>query len=262
MSDTNNPEPEPNIPPGTTAPGTDSSPVPVSGEGEGEGPPPGPETPPPTTEPVQDWRDKRIATLTRRLRELQEKGPPAPAPAPAAQPAAPLSPPTDLDALVNQRAREMAAVQDFNRRCDETALAGRTTFGEAEFNGRIDNLRKLVDNTDPQSVQTYNSLLMAALETGDAAKVLFDLGADLNEAQRVLSMSPTKMAVELTRKAAMPTPDVSRAPKPITPVSTRPGSHERIEPDDADRSDNLSTAEWMRRREAQVAARRQANGSR
>lgn len=260
MSDTSNPEPVATEPE-PVAPQTGPSPAvtpPATVSGEGDGVPP--TSPPPSTEPPQpDWRDKRIATLTRRLRELQEKGPP-PTPAPTTtQP--PLQPPTDLDALVNQRARELAAVNDFNRRCDETALAGRATFGEAQFNGRINNLRQLVDNTDPQSVQAYNSLLMAALETGDAAKVLYDLGEDMNEAQRILALTPTKMAVEMTRKAAMPPNQVSGAPKPITTIANRGAAHTSIEPDDPDRSDHLSTAEWMRRREAQLAARRQANGS-
>lgn len=268
MSDTNNPEPTPELEPTAAPSGSPSTtaPPPV-GEGEPASPQDTPAPPPTTEPPTQDWRDKRIATLTRRLRELQERGvsptasppPGTTTPPPATTP--PYQPPTDLDALVNQRARELAAVQDFNRRCDETALAGRVAFGESEFNGRINNLRQLVDNTDPQSVQAYNSLLMAALETGEAARVLFDLGADLNEAQKVLSMTPTRMAVEMTRKATMATSTVSNAPKPITPINSRPGSHERISPDDPDRSDNLSTAEWMRRREEQLAARRAVNGS-
>lgn len=257
MSDTNNPEPVETEQPTTEV--TTQAP-PVVGEVEPAHVPQDTPAPPPTTTepPAQDWRDKRIATLTRRLRELQEKGVSTTvAPPPSTPPAAPLSPPTDLDALVNQKAMELSAVQDFNRRCDQAALEGRTTFGESEFNGRINNLRKLVDNTDPQSVQAYNAMLMAALETGDAPRLLHDLGADLNEAQRLLLLTPTKMAVELTKRAAMPTPTVSNAPRPINPVGTRPGSHERIAPDDPDRADHISTAEWMRRREEQVAQRRQ-----
>lgn len=259
MSDTNNPEPAETLQPVVETP----TPELTTGQEEtGASPQETPAPPPPTTTepPAQDWRDKRIATLTKRLRELQEKGnAPAPAPEPTATPA-PLQPPTNLDALVNQRARELANIQDFNRRCDDAALAGRSAFGEAEFNGRIQNLQKLVDNTDPNSVKAYNDLLMAALETGEAPRVLFDLGADLNEAQKVLSMTPTKMAVEMTRKAAMPPGTVSAAPKPITPIPSRGAANERISPDDPDRSDHLSTAEWMRRREAQLAERRQTNG--
>jgi hypothetical protein len=213
------------------------------------------EVPPPQPpEPSQpsltpDWRDKRIATLTGRLRELQEKQRQS-----VVEPA-PAAPPSD-QTLIEQRARELSIIQDFNRRCDAAALAGRTQFGEAEFNGRINNLQKLSDPSDPASVQAYNSLLMAALEAGEPDRLLFELGGDMNEAQRILSLSPTKMAVELTKKALKAPVQVSGAAKPITPVGTRSASHEPISPDDPGRSDHLSTAEWMRRRESQLADRR------
>lgn len=226
---------------------------PAAGAGEGEGANRAEETPPPSqaAEPPQpDWRDKRIATLTRRLRELQQQPQQPPQQPPQSQ--------VPEQALIDQRARELAAIQDFNRRCDETALSGRAQFGEEAFNGRISNLQKLSDPTDQMSVQQYNNLLLAALETGEADRLLYELGADLNEAQRILGMSPTKMAVELTKRATKPPVQVSTAPRPITPVGGRPASHERIEPDDPDRSDHLSTSEWMRRREAQLSAKAQS----
>jgi len=164
----------------------------------------------------------------------------------------------DIDRLANRRAQQMAITQDFNRRCDEAALSGRAQFGEAEFNGRIANLQKLVDNSDQQSVDSYNALLTAALETGEAPKVLHALGADMNEAQRILAMHPTRMAVELTKRAMQASPNVSGAPKPITPVGNR-GDHRQLAPDDPDRADHLSTAEWMRRREQQVVERFEAS---
>jgi hypothetical protein len=248
----------------TTVPDPGSAVVPDSSQGappaEGEGastqgtePSPQP-TPEPAPSATPDWRDRRIATLTRRLREMQESQPrPTAPPVPSQQP--------DVTQLSNQqieaRARELSAIQDFNRRCDETALAGRAAFGEVEFNGRINNLQKLVDHSDPASVQAYNSLLIAAIDTGEGPKVLHALGADLNEAQRILALAPTKMAVELTRRALAPQPEVSAAPKPITPVRGNGGSHSAITPDDADRADHLSTSEWMRRREAQVRERAQ-----
>jgi hypothetical protein len=260
LSETTNQTPEP-VPPPTPTP-VPSEPIPdrdsasdpaadvassspAGGEGAQSAQPP----------PQQDWRDKRIATLTRRLREFQENQARIPA---ADQPRPqPPSPDQFSQQQVEARARQLAEIQDFNRRCDETALAGRGQFGEAEFNGRINNLQKLVDHSDPVSVNAYNSMLIAAIDTGLGPKVLFELGADLNEAQRILALQPTRMAVELTKRSLTERPDVSAAPKPITPVSSR-GSHQAIEPDDADRSDHLSTAEWMRRREAQINARRQS----
>jgi len=218
-------------------------------------PPPQPDQPDspepakePVKEPVVDWRDKRIATLTRRLRELQEQ---------RQQPQPNQPQPQQFDqSTIEARARELANVQEFNRRCDETALAGRATFGETEFNGRIGNLQKLVDNSDQQSVNAYNALLQAALDTGEPAKVLHDLGGDMNEAQRILSLPATRMAVELTKRAFNAnSQQVSQAPKPIQPVGVR-GNHQSITPDDPDRADHLSTQEWMRRREQQMNERR------
>lgn len=230
-----------------TAPGQESA----------QAPPPQRETP--------DWRDKRIATLTRRLRELQEQqGQP-----PVRQPSAPEGPTgltqNDIDRLAEQKAQSLAAIHEFNRRCDEVAMAGRQAFGDNRFNERIGQLQKLVDVNDPQSVQTYNMFLTAAIDTGEASKLLYALGADLDEAQRIMGMSPTRMAAELTRKAMAVdngTTQVSGAPRPLTPIGGRGASHELISPDDPDRADHLGTTEWMRRREAQIAERMRARNAR
>lgn len=221
-------------------------------------PTPTPETPPePSKEAKQlepDWRDKRIATLTRRLREEQERS----RQQPQVQQPVPPAPQEDFTRQqIETRARELSSIQDFNRRCDEAAVAGRAAFGEMEFNGRINNLHKLVDNTDPQSVQAYNSLLIAALDTGEGPKVLFNLGSDLNEAQRILALQPTRMAVELTKRALSPEVQISSAPKPIVPVGSRGGQHTAIAPDDPERADHLAIGEWMRRREQQLKERAQ-----
>lgn len=247
------PAPVPTEPDPTLVGSEAAPPVPDVGSGEGAPIPPdsGAPSSPPEQPPVSpDWRDRRIATLTRRLREIQERGTPAPTPAPT-QGTTPA--PVPDQAIVEARARELAAIQDFNRRCDDTALTGRAQFGEEAFNGRINNLQKLVDQSDPASVTAYNALLLAAIDTGEGAKVLHSLGADLNEAQRILGMQPTKMAVELTKRAIAPPTETSEAPKPITPIGSRGTPHTAIEPDDPDKADHLSTAEWMRRREKQVS---------
>lgn len=222
-----------------------------AGQAAGAGGQPSPEPAP--SAPQSDWRDKRIATLTRRLKEFQERGPATPPP----QQQNGYSQ-SDLDRLAESRARELAVIHEFNRRCDEVAVLGRSSFGENNFNERISNLQKLVDANDPSSVQSYNSFLSAAIDTGEAAKLLHALGSDLDEAQRIMSLPATRMAVELTKRAMAPEVQVSNAPRPITTVGGRGVSHEAISPDDPDRSDHLSVAEWMRRREMQVSERAQA----
>jgi len=250
-------------PAGGSGGGVDTPADGAGGEGAGEGGEgSSPETKPvPSQRATEDWRDRRIATLTRRLKEIGERGqgtaaapPPAPGPTGYSQ--------ADVDRLADQRARELSIIHDFNRRCDEVAMLGRQQFGEAVFSAQIANLQKLVDSADPQSVQVYNQFLMAALDTGEAPKLLHMLGSDLDEAQRIMALPPTRMAVELTKKAMTPGEQVSGAPRPIQPVGGRGASHEAISPDDPDRADHLGTGEWMRRREAQIAERERARRSR
>jgi len=206
-----------------------------------------------------DWRDRRIAQLTARLREAQQQAPAtgavseaAPAPvAPAATPAA------GTDAQIEARAQQIASVAEFNRQCDAAAAEGRAKFGTEVFGSRVQSLQRLVDPGDQRSLAAFNTFLSSALETGEAPRLIHELGADLDEASRILSLPPAKMAVELTKRAlAKPVEEEpSGAPKPPTPIGNRGVSHDAIAPDDPDRADRLSTAEWMRRREAQEAAK-------
>lgn len=204
--------------------------------------------------PAPDWRNKRIDQLTARLREAQAELARAKAgeAGPATTGVSP--PPADIEALANARALEIAQVNEFNRACNEVAQAGRQAF--PDFNGRIDALRGLVNPADPSEAQSYNTFLASALETGEAHRLLHHLGGNLDEAQRILSLPPTKMAMELAKLAVRPPEQLSQAPKPIRPIAGgRQGPHTAIAPDDPERADNLSTAEWMRRREEQIAAR-------
>jgi hypothetical protein len=156
------------------------------------------------------------------------------------------------DAEVNRRAAAIAAQNEFNRSCNETAAAGRQQF--PDFDTRVAELVKTIDQKDPSQVSAYNSFLAAAIETGEGPKLIHALGGDLNEASRIMALSPVKMAIELTKLATGATP-MTRAPKPVTPVGSRGTSHEAIDASDPERSDKLDTATWMRRREAELAAK-------
>jgi hypothetical protein len=232
------------------------------------GPAPAPDQPQETAPPPQprtDWRDRRIGELTARTRELRAElerlraGQSAPN-GQGAQPRTPngqfAPPPPDqatIDQQIQQRAEVLAANQEFNRRCNEVAEAGRRAY--PDFDVVVNKLVGLVDPNDPQGVQGYNAFLNAALETGEASKVIHALGSDLNEASRILSLSPLRMAVELTRMAAKPIQELSTAPRPINPASTAAmAGRTSTSPDDPG-SDQMSTAEWMRRREEQLQAR-------
>lgn len=204
--------------------------------------------------PPEDWRDRRIAQLTARLRESERR---AAAQEPAQPGTQPIADQAELDRLVEARAAERAAINEFNRQCNETAEAGRKQFG-SEFDSRVQGLLGLIDRGDPQDALRYNQFLSAAIETGEAATLLHRLGGDLNEASRIMNLSPVRMGIELARLAAKPEEQVSNAPRPIRPVGgTAGGSRDPIDPADPDRSDRLSTREWMARREAQLARQSQ-----
>lgn len=221
-------------------------------------------TPDPAAEPKADWKDKRIAKQTARLHELQaelEKFKKASVVDPAVV-AAPGESQADFDSRVEERARQLAGANDFNRQCEEARKAGDKAF--PDFGTKVKALvDSQVDRTDAASVQSYNSFLSAALETGEAPALIHQLGGNLEEAARILALSPVKMAVELTKLAAKvsqaseetKTSDnaLSGAPRPITPVGGRAAAHTQIDPTDPARADALSTAEWMRRRNAQVS---------
>lgn len=228
------PEPEPQPEPAPEpAPEPEPAPAPE--------PEPEPE-PEPQPQATQDWRDRRIAILTSRLREEQRKN--AQAPADQSQPQSNTA--AELDALVEQK----VAINEFNRQCNEAAEKGRKDH--ADFDARIGVLTRLVDNSDPQEQLRYNQFLLAAIETGNASDLLYRLGGDPNEAMRIMSLSPVRMGIEMERLSAKPVQEVSNAPRPIRPTGSAPSNHGPIDPSDPDRADRLSTREWMQRRNAQT----------
>lgn len=206
--------------------------------------------------PTDDsWKDRRIAELTSKLHTARQAAvKPAETLAATAKPV--LDPTTDFNARVNAAASQQVAEQRFADDCNAAVAKGRELFGKEEFNERIDGLKKLVDANDPASLMAYNQMLIAALDTGEAHAVIFELGGNLNEAQRILGLTPTKMAIALDRlipKGAKDDTAVSGLPKPIRPIESRGARHDEIPPDDTERSDTLDTATWMARREKQVA---------
>ena len=204
--------------------------------------------------PAQDWRDRRIAQLTARLREAERRAQPATPGTPSGTPpVAPPAAPEDDQGRIAAAAEALVAQREFNNACNAAADEGRKAF--SDFDSRVQSLVRTVDPQDRNAVQSYNNLVAAALETGKAHEILHRLGGDLNEASRLMSLPPVKMAVEVARLAATPVQPGTSAPKPIQPVGGRSAPHTEIDPGDP-RSDNLSTREWMSRREAQLSRSR------
>lgn len=200
-----------------------------------------------------DWRDSEIRRLraqNRELRATQQQ-----LAQPASTSAAPsLDPTAEFQRLVREQAQQLAQQQNFNQRCNDCAAKGQEQFGP-EFGQRVGGIQRLVDMNDPAQIETYNRFLDVAIETGEGPKILFELGADPNEAARVMALPVARMAVELAKMATAEgtSPTLSGAPKPITPVTAARANRSPIDPSDPDKADTLSTAEWMRRRNEQAA---------
>jgi len=215
----------------------------------------------PEPAPKQDWRDKRIAQLTARLREVQSKAPVAtPEPSGTPAPAGALDPASfsaAVEVAAEAKAEAKTALAVFNEACNLTAAKGKAAY--KDFDSSVKNLQTLIDGGDPKEAAAYNSFVYAAIETGEGAKVLYELGQDPDEAMRIMSLSPVKMGIEMAKRAlgAGPAREISNAPRPITSVS-RNGRSANVEitPGDKERADQLSTKTWMERREAEVARQR------
>ena len=111
----------------------------------------------------------------------------------------------------------------------------------------------LRNESDPKAHAQYMTLLQAVVENDDAPKLLRMLGDDLDEAERLMKLSPTKLGAELVKMTNKTVEPVSSAPKPIRPVGTGGSkTNAEIDPRDASRADKLSTREWMARRQAQA----------
>lgn len=204
-----------------------------------------------------DWKDDRLAKKTAQVQALKDEIAALKAAKPGEQ--TPGLTQEQLDALVDQKAEEKRLQAQFDDGCNDAVKIGREKY--PDFDARLNAVKAVVDNDDAESVKSYFVLVAAALELGEAAKILHSLGEDPNEAARIMAMPPVKMTVALTKlasKSEEPPPDneITKLGKPITPVGGKSATHDaEIKPSDPGRADNLSTATWMARREAEIAAK-------
>lgn len=246
------PKPDP-VPPADPAPSDPPADPPVE-----------PTPAPPVEAKKPDWRENEIARLRSQLERERAKEPKAADPKPAVAPA---QPDADFESRVATAAEQRTQILAFNKACSDAAKSGRETYGE-DFVSRLSEITsKLVDLKDPVSAMKYNLFLKDAIEAADGdsgvvAKIVYELGGDLDEADRVMNLSPVKRGIELSKLSAREAKQISSAPQPITPVSARGDKHETIKPSDPTRSDTLSTASWMERRNAEVKAQDESRGYR
>lgn len=122
-------------------------------------------------------------------------------------------PQVDLESLAEQKAAQLLAERSFNDACNKVY-----EMGVSELPGFQESVSNL------QLVGVTRQFLEAATSVDAGHKVLGHLGKieNLPEAERILSLPPVQMGMELARlsmKLSQSTPKpVSKAPPPISPV--------------------------------------------
>ena len=174
--------------------------------------------------PKNDWVQRRIDQLTRekheekrqrealeaRLRELQ--------PPTEQQPAQQLTP-----EQIREEAKRLIQQEKFNEACNKVFDAGKSEFQDWDASLKTFGM---LGGATPEFLEAVTSM--------DAGhKVLHHLGQNPDEAERLLSLPPLRMALELARLEskvgqAKPAP-VSNAPAPITPIG---GKSAPVEPEE------------------------------
>lgn len=146
----------------------------------------------------------------------------------------------NIDELVTKRATELAQQQQMAERGQSVSKVGAEAY--PDFMSAVTTLDAL-----GISGEQVNSLL----GMDDAHKVIYALGKNPEEAERILALPPLQQGRELERmasKAVQPAPRaVSKAPAPITPVD---GST-TVEKDPS----KMSMDEWTKWREKNTKTR-------
>jgi hypothetical protein len=154
--------------------------------------------------------------------------------------------PADFESAVSREAERRAAAAQFNAGCNKAHEDGKKTY--PDFEDALKNLA-ILGALSEQNLQLV-------LETDDAPRLLYELGSDPDEAAKVFSLPPAKLAIELGKRAAAVKPQakaaaVSKAPAPIKPLegSAKISAEPRDEDDDAT---------YFAKRNEQIRARRRA----
>ena len=191
------------------------------------------------------WFQKRIDELTREKWEARREAQAATALAEALRSqkpddgTPPAIPQTDLDAMVTRRAAEMREAEAFNEACNTTYQKGKEAL--PDFDDAVKGYQLLGGLDDRREfLEAINSL-------PNGSQIFYHLGKNLDEGAHVLSLSPVKMALELTKlsQKLSKAPPVSKAPAPIKPLGGS-ASH------DGD-PEKMPMSEWVKWREKQLA---------
>lgn len=167
--------------------------------------------------PKNDWVQRRIDQLTREKHEEKRQREALEAQLRQyQQPAETSQQPRQMTAdEVRAEAKRLIQEEKFNEACNKVFDAGKTEFPDWDSSLRT---FQMLGGASPEFLEA-----VTAMDAGH--KVLHHLGQNPETAERLLSLPPLRMALELARLEstvgqAKPKP-VSNAPAPITPIGGR-----------------------------------------
>ncbi|WP_321842673.1 hypothetical protein [Burkholderia cepacia] len=182
--------------------------------------------------PKNDWVQRRIDQLTREKHEEKRQREALEARLRELQPDATTTTAQPMTAdQIRAEAARLVAQEKFDAACNKVFDAGKTEFPDWDTSLRTFQMLGGASQDFLEAVTSMNA----------GHKVLHHLGQNPEEAERLLSLPPLRMALELARLEttvgqAKPAP-VSKAPAPISPVG---GKSAPVEPEEF-----ASTADYV-----------------
>ena len=184
------------------------------------------------------WYQRRIAQLTARTAALEAQV------RASAQNGEQIDP-ADIERIADQRAEQKVMEREIHDAANRTAERGAAEFKDWE------TARAALVGNFADEIRANPGFIVAVTSLDNGHAVFRHLGLNPDEADRILSMNPAKMGVELaklerklTTKAPAP---VSKAPAPIKPIEAR------VVPEQD--PDKMSEKDWLAWRNAQLKKR-------
>jgi hypothetical protein len=215
------------------------------------------ETPPEpkVEEPQEDWRDKEIKRKHAKLKEMERETDRirkenddlralAQARADGKETPEPARQPDKSQDEIQRAARALRDQERYQEQLQSTNSTGESTYKD-QWGKALDKLATF-GTVDPAD-------MTAILNTDNPAKVLFELGSNPAEYQRLMDLPPAKRLTEIVKISMKETPksvpNISKAPPPTESVGNR------VSPEVDMRSEKTSDSDWYAVRQKQKAER-------
>jgi hypothetical protein len=201
-------------------------------------------------------KHRQLKALERQLEEVSARLEriSTPPPADPAQPPPPqgfFRTEAEFQSAVNAAAEQRATIKsEQNKFVEDSTKAyekGVEVYSKEKFDAAVAKIPSVFgDIAEPATMQ-------AILATDNPAKVLYELGSNLENAARIYNLPPHRRLTEFIKMALPNAPEVRRtsnATPPIEPISSGTGGSIST-----DLADNLTDDEWYRRRSIQKRQR-------